>query len=556
MDTGVGRLAGSVRRRLFRPAALLDNDRPLGLATGVLFFLALDFQLFPSHLVFLVPLLAAMERAPSLRVVAHRVLFATLVCSFLGAYWLLSLVRYSALAPIIYLLGPGYHAVCMAAPLVAAEALRRRSGWPIWLILPPLMVIEDYLFGLGAFRFTVSRWSHGLSYWPSLLQFTEWTGSLGPTAWVITVNTLVYQAWRSWRKSAGRVPAGAIAAGGAALALTAIVPLHGSWRMAVVNRQVAGAARSSEAVAVQPNIDLFDKHDRRQTGRNMDLILGMLRQVPEGADLVALPEATVPGVIRQRLSGTADARPPSPGRLAGPPRELSYTLLAGTFYARMRGADDYDLYNAALLIGPDGRVMDWNAKTYLLPFIEGLPILDSLGVRSIRLGTGGLFRELGGQTSGDLGRPLVIPGGVARGQPGDIRLGVIVCSEAFHPDFVRALVLGGAELLACISEDTWYASSPAFVRYLSRLVVARCIETRRACVRAANTGISGFVTPDGVFHDATPQWVRTTIGRRLPLLSEQTFYVRHGDWPVLVSVLWAGVVVLAALLRGTRREVV
>jgi apolipoprotein N-acyltransferase len=79
------------------------------------------------------------------------------------------------------------------------------------------------------------------------------------------------------------------------------------------------------------------------------------------------------------------------------------------------------------------------------------------------------------------------------------------------------------------------------------MAVFRAVENRRALVRAANTGISGFIGPGGEVLARTGLFADATMNRPVPLLTGQTFYTRFGDvwaWGCLVvsavMIVWNG----------------
>ena len=61
------------------------------------------------------------------------------------------------------------------------------------------------------------------------------------------------------------------------------------------------------------------------------------------------------------------------------------------------------------------------------------------------------------------------------------------------------------------------------------MAVFRAIETRRALVRAANTGISGFVDPAGRIVASTGLFQTRVITHSVPLLKASTVYLLAGD---------------------------
>ena len=61
------------------------------------------------------------------------------------------------------------------------------------------------------------------------------------------------------------------------------------------------------------------------------------------------------------------------------------------------------------------------------------------------------------------------------------------------------------------------------------MAVLRAVENRRSLIRAANTGISGFIDPVGRVSDTTQLFTEAAVTRNVPMLSTMTFYTRNGE---------------------------
>ena len=72
--------------------------------------------------------------------------------------------------------------------------------------------------------------------------------------------------------------------------------------------------------------------------------------------------------------------------------------------------------------------------------------------------------------------------------------GDLLRSDLRQPD--AAVRARGSELLTTITNDAWYGRSSAAYQHWEQASM-RAIENGRYLVRAANTGISGFVDPYG-----------------------------------------------------------
>jgi apolipoprotein N-acyltransferase len=111
----------------------------------------------------------------------------------------------------------------------------------------------------------------------------------------------------------------------------------------------------------------------------------------------------------------------------------------------------------------------------------------------------------------------------------------LICFEDTIGDLTRQFVLRGANLLANVTNDGWFLHSAGSEQHLANSIF-RCVETRRPMVRAANTGVTCFVSEFGrvtqMLQDETgntfTEGVLTgEIG--VPTEHELTFYTRHGE---------------------------
>jgi len=121
------------------------------------------------------------------------------------------------------------------------------------------------------------------------------------------------------------------------------------------------------------------------------------------------------------------------------------------------------------------------------------------------------------------------------------RFAVPICYEDVIPHVIRRFVTGPdgrkrADMLLNISNDGWFWHSTELPQHLAACAF-RAVENRVAIARAVNTGISGFVDPDGRIRDLVSEpgkrpWAGITGYRvsRLKLDARHTLYSRRGDW--------------------------
>ena len=109
----------------------------------------------------------------------------------------------------------------------------------------------------------------------------------------------------------------------------------------------------------------------------------------------------------------------------------------------------------------------------------------------------------------------------------NLRVGVLICYESIFPVIARNTTALDANMLVNITNDAWYGRSSAPVQSLA-MAVLRAVENRRALVRSANTGISGFIDPQGRVAEESAIFTETAAAASIPLLQSQTVFTRVG----------------------------
>ncbi|MCX5709468.1 MAG: apolipoprotein N-acyltransferase [Candidatus Omnitrophica bacterium] len=188
--------------------------------------------------------------------------------------------------------------------------------------------------------------------------------------------------------------------------------------------------------------------------------------IKDKPDLIIWPEAALPVVLEEDLSYY--------DYLTQRVKESGVPLLFGAVTQR-----EGFYYNSALLLDKEGKLSGRYDKVHLVPFGEYIPLRK-------------VFPFL--QT--------VVPiGDVEAGKEYTIfqvpnKLGVLICFEDLFPEISRAYTLKGAGLLVNITNDAWYKYTSASFQHLQASVF-RAVENRLPLARAANTGVSCFILPDG-----------------------------------------------------------
>jgi len=442
-------------------------------------------------------------------------------------HFLLALVRFSWLAVLLYLGVALALALKVSIVVGLLGRMRGRTGLPwSWLLLVCWLPLE-WLLTFGDLRLTADHLYHGMTAYPFLIQFADLVGPYGVSAFVLAVNGLIYESLLRPGRPGGRRAAIAL--------LLVLIPVLGydawAWRCGWDSGSTVRVA------VVQPNIPLLDKWSDSTAIEQWNKLRDLTRSAAEqGAELVVWPETARPWTLYHWLDRPETYAVDEVQALA---RQLGVSVLFGVEYARVRAEDDWQLYNAAMFVDARGRLdPTWVAKVYLVPFTEQLPFRGLFG--PLVEGRGGEWRWIAGSFS---------PGPAATVLATDHgKIGALVCYEQLFPDLSRGLRNAGAELQVVITNDAWFGRT-WFQRFQANAVRLRAIENRTAFVRAANTGISGFVDPRGGFHGATPLYEKAVVLADLPLTSTTTIYDRTGDLAARIAVLGLFATVIAAYRR-------
>jgi apolipoprotein N-acyltransferase len=125
---------------------------------------------------------------------------------------------------------------------------------------------------------------------------------------------------------------------------------------------------------------------------------------------------------------------------------------------------------------------------------------------------------------------------------------VLICWESMFGDVALDAVHAGAQFLTVSTDDAWFGTSDGPAQH-AQATTLRAVETGRWIVRAASTGISGIVGPDG-------NWTaRTLLETQASIVGYigapvSTPYAAIGPYPIGLGLL---LFVILALVPWPRR---
>ncbi len=450
-----------------------------------------------------------------------------------GGHYILSLMTFSALAPVLLALDMAYYLPFDVLLVWGSFWIERRSGFPRKIAFTLLYVAMEWARTKGDLSNCSDALAHAFGIQPQWLAWSAWTGPFFVSLLALSAAALLDTAIER-----RRTPARAVAATMAAAILWFAPPLTDAF----VTRDESGAAGSLRVGIVQPCISVQDKLDPQRWPVISDRLERLSREAAQGADLVVWPETTRPGKVIWKVD-----EPFSDPPMEALAKRIGVPILYGCEIARVADGQVVGLLNAAALARPDGSPGEWYAKQQLLPFVEGVPFARWIGWDPAKAwrehrGKRSALTLFGNFTAG--ARPTVF-------EVGPAKIGVLICYEGLYPELVRRYRLAGANSLLVMTNDAWWGRS-VFARWHARMVSSRAREADVPVVRAANSGVSSITDRFGRMGAATDLFQETTLHVVLrPSGSPPTFYERSGD--VLVWADWAGIVFLVAMGLLRRR---
>jgi apolipoprotein N-acyltransferase len=303
---------------------------------------------------------------------------------------------------------------------------------------------------------------------------------------------------------------------------------------------------------MQPYIPQEVKWDPARAPAILDIIQQTtLAAAKVKPDLILWPEAVLPMAVK----GDPNAK----GWTEDLIRRAGSPTLLGSIGSEVK-ADGEHWYNGVFAVDPqEGLQPGYYAKRHLVPFGEYVPLHFLFGwLRK--------FVEIGGDFEpGEAANPLVV-----HVRNDNYAFGPLLCYEDIYPELARRSALAGAEVLTVLTNNAWFGEGGAAYQHAAHSIL-RAVETRRPVLRCGNGGWSGWIDefgnvravltklPNGSIQTITGGEEGTIyfrgaatvqVSRDSRWVGQNSFYVEHGDWFILVCAGFAGVAF--AMLRGLK----
>ena len=366
------------------------------------------------------------------------------------------------------------------------------------------------------------------SEYPKVIQWYDTIGATGGSFWILLINVFTFYTIRIWE--AGRIRKDLIKNVAIIFALIFIPIFISIYKYNSFQEKPVG---NVNVVLLQPELDPYNEKYSKDSLQILDELLTLAEQNSKGKiDFFIAPETAFPG--RGSLSEKGFNKSISINIakefLTKHPQSI---LLTGAsthkFLFNESETENYSVkiqeglwvnsYNSALQIIPNQNVEVYH-KGKLVPGVEIFPY-----IRFLKPFLGDAMLDFGGATSSlgiDKERKVFV------NQFNKAKVAPIICYESIYGEFVTNYVKNGANLLAIMTNDSWWGNSEGHKQLLSYARL-RAIETRREIVRAANSGISAHINAKGDIVEDTFYGDQTALAITANLLEEKSIYTKTGD---------------------------
>ena len=435
-------------------------------------------------------------------------------------------------------------------PFVWFYFVRRFFNWNVALVsLPFFWTAWEWLYHLTPFSFGAVRLGYTQSDLLWLIQYADLTGVEGVTFWLVAVNVLIFfviESRRGEEKKGKRENSHRyfflLPFSSSPFLLFSLFALPLAYS-AFVFFKPQPLEKEISVVAIQPNIspltDYSPKNLPNIFGKQLALTDKALKT--DAPDLILWNEVAVPYILSEDAAANI--------YLAKQLKKWNTPVLTGLIEVKNYAKDearppllvaqnrDREFFNAATLFQPDQiqdgklpiNLSELYLKRRLMPFLEHVPFSDEypfladliipIGTRP-RLSYGERAKTFEFQTK----------------DSANVKVGTMICYENLYPEMSADAVRDGAQVLTAITNEGFFAGSQGQYQ-LAAFSRFRSIETRRATIRAAATGITRSTDKFGRITAEVLTWSEQVLRTKVSLSNEQTFYVRFGDWLPKLSLL-------------------
>ena len=264
---------------------------------------------------------------------------------------------------------------------------------------------------------------------------------------------------------------------------------------------------------------------------------GALRARPsEKTDLLIWPESAVPSLNETNYIAITNL-------IRAYNVWLIFNADDAVWRPEAKNRDDFDVFNAAFLVNPEGHIAAVYHKQKLVVFGEYIPLVRWLPfikwftpiTGSFASGERPVPFELERRAPSRLEVQLgTNQAGSETGAPNRVRTSTLICFEDMFPELAREYVEDDTDFLVNLTNDGWFGNSAEQWQHAA-CGVFRAVENGVPLVRCCNNGVTCWIDATGRMRDILKDQNGSVYGIgamtiEVPLQKHApTFYNRHGD---------------------------
>lgn len=376
-----------------------------------------------------------------------------------------------------------------------------------------------------------------------IIQWYEYTGSFGGSLWVLLTNIVLFRLIILYKNQTNKL---LLIKASIQVGLLVLLPIIGSL---VISSNLPKSEISADIVVVQPNIDPYSEKYYTSDKQISKLINDLsIELIDTQTDLILLPETVFASGTRFSQFQLSEAHQFSSQLITKYPQISvlggisAYEIIqqdaieAQSNYSQ-RGVW-YNDYNAAFFERRN-TPPSFYYKSKLVVGVENFPYQS-------------ILRPLLGDVMLDLGGTVAIKTTQEERSTfksaSEINYAPIICYESVYGEFVTGYVKNGADVLSIMTNDAWWDETQGHKQHWAYAKL-RAIETRRSVARSANTGISGFIDASGKVIQQSNYNMPTALKAAVPIYTQKTFYVEHGDYIARIAQFLALFIFLFSIIK-------
>ena len=384
---------------------------------------------------------------------------------------------------------------------------------------------------------------NAFSEYPQLIQWYDTIGATGGSFWILLINVFAFYTLRIWQ--AGRIRKDLVKN---ISILTAIIVLPLLISIYKYNSYQEKPVGEVTTLLLQPKLDPYTE---KYSKDSLQILAELLSLAEENSktkvDFFIAPETAFPGNGSLSENGFNKSTSIAIAKefLGKHPQSIFLTgASTHKFLFDEADTEDYSTeiqkgvwvnsYNSALQIIPNQEVEVYH-KAKLVPGVEIFPY-----IRYLKPILGDAMLDFGGANS-SLG--IDKERKVFSNTFNKAKMAPIICYESIYGEYVTDYVKNGANLLAIMTNDSWWDNTEGHKQLLSYARL-RAIETRREIVRAANSGISAHINARGDILQDTFYDDRTALLVKANLLEEKSIYTKIGDLISRIAIFVLGFLII------------